>query len=85
MVYCTVPKAFGRKGSSREEANKTGRWTKSTVLFIAAIGCYRLVPVKFCPDTFAPFMLSVILVGLNVYLFLLGVIVYEPFGSPVKM
>ncbi len=41
--------------------------------------------MKFCPVTFALFMFSEMLVGENVYLFLLGVIVYVPLASPVKV
>ena len=55
--------------------------TLPEIEYVVALG----VPVKFWPVTFAPLMVTVLLVGLNVYPVLLGVTVYVPLARPVKV
>jgi hypothetical protein len=43
------------------------------------------VAVKVAAVTFAPLTVTAALAGLNVYPLLVGVTVYDPFASPVKL
>jgi hypothetical protein len=69
----------------RDKHNKGESGSLSAFPFYVTSSCYCFVPVKFWPVISALFMFSVMLAGENVYLLLLGEIVYVPLTSPVKL